>query len=601
VSKVILNGFGFDGFRSFPVDRFARIGPMSGVHLLAGPNNAGKSNVLEVARRILPAWKTGNEIELDEVDLPLGAPNDPNRPFRLSVLACLPVDGPETLLESDAHRLDRAHLSELLKKCGECNSESEFWFHFAYVPEGRRGRNWQLFDGQIEKLVQQIETFDWGPEALGRLSNRLMGEKGGGAERNLERILNHLVDRFDVKSQIPPVKRITAIRRISRLQENDDPNDDDFDGLGLIDRLAELQSPGVSEPEQETRFRQINEFVKTLFRDEQARIAIPHDRETVIVHHEGRRLPLDNYGTGLHEVILIAAAATVLSGHLLCVEEPELHLHPTLQRRLLSYLNEKTDNQYLIATHSASLLDGAKASITAVRQEDGATRVEPALSPTAVARIGRDLGARASDLVQANAVIWVEGPSDRIYLRSWIHTVDRGLDGEEPLAEGVHYSFLFYGGSMLTHLSAEDPTVEEFLSLPRINRHFAVVVDSDRKRSGEQVNETKRRIRRELEQTDGALIWITDGYTIENYIPPAILKGAISTVHPGATCRWGGSRYSNPLSGGQIRDRESPVDKVAIATEVVKRWENLGESPLDLRPQVRRLVNQIREANDFPS
>ena len=46
MADVLLTGFGFSGFRSFGSDDLQRIGPMSKVHLLAGPNNSGKSNVV---------------------------------------------------------------------------------------------------------------------------------------------------------------------------------------------------------------------------------------------------------------------------------------------------------------------------------------------------------------------------------------------------------------------------------------------------------------------------------------------------------------------------------------------------------------------------
>ena len=51
------------------------------------------------------------------------------------------------------------------------------------------------------------------------------------------------------------------------------------------------------------------------------------------------------------------------------------------------------------------------------------TRVAPAIAPHEVAEISSELGYRASDLVQSNAVIWVEGPSDRIYVRYLIATL----------------------------------------------------------------------------------------------------------------------------------------------------------------------------------
>ena len=61
--------------------------------------------------------------------------------------------------------------------------------------------------------------------------------------------------------------------------------------------------------------------------------------------------------------------------------------------------------------------------------------------------------------MQANSVIWVEGPTDRIYLNHWIQPVDPALK------EGLHYSIMFYGGRLLSHLTANDPEVDEFISL----------------------------------------------------------------------------------------------------------------------------------------
>src|SRR4051794_32249669 len=89
---ILIGGFAFSGFRSFGGEALERVGPMSKVHLLAGLNNAGKSNALMVAQRALPALRSNSTFELTEVDAPLKPNGTPGRGFRLAV-TCEVTDG----------------------------------------------------------------------------------------------------------------------------------------------------------------------------------------------------------------------------------------------------------------------------------------------------------------------------------------------------------------------------------------------------------------------------------------------------------------------------------------------------------------------------
>jgi hypothetical protein len=93
------------------------------------------------------------------------------------------------------------------------------------------------------------------------------------------------------------------------------------------------------------------------------------------------------------------------------------------------------------------------------------TRITEAAALQAVSDLCGDLGYRASDVIQANAVLRVKRPSDRIYLRHWLEVV-----ATAEFIEGIHYSVMFYGGGLLRHLTADDPSVEEFISLRLLNR-----------------------------------------------------------------------------------------------------------------------------------
>jgi hypothetical protein len=134
-----------------------------------------------------------------------------------------------------------------------------------------------------------------------------------------------------------------------------------------------------------------------------------------------------------------------------------------------------------------------------------------------------DLDVRASDLLQSNGVVWVEGPSDRLYFNRWIDIWSEG-----KLREEAHYQCVFYGGRLLAHLTASIPEEErnELIKILLVNRNVMIMVDSDKKNRAGRLNSTKKRIRQEIENI-GAICWITKGKEIENYIP----KDAISALY----------------------------------------------------------------------
>lgn len=562
----LIKGFIFRGYRSFSSYQAATLFPLRKINLIAGQNNTGKSNVL----RVIADTYGADVPPLSRWDRPLG---DEEHVFkRIELHSTEEILSWERVQEQGNSQIDR--IRTFLRSAGVASSLDPDSIELG-IDHHR----------DIDHQALKATALAAGDSQLTHeLSRSLTNTGGGGVGSDGARVLGWL---FQSRPESPRAYTVDGVRTIS----DDSAETPDLNGLSIKRRLLELQNPSTIRLKDKEMFAQVQAFVRAVMDDPSITIDIPHDLSTIHVTQGGHTLPIQNFGTGLHEVVIIAAAATVTQNSILCIEEPEVHLHPLLQRKLLRYLESSTSNQYFIATHSAHMLDSEIGSIFHVTREGGASNIRFAGAAKDKAAVCADLGYRPSDLVQTNAVLWVEGPSDRIYLKHWIDQL-----APNEFVEGTHYSIMFYGGSLLSALSPLDAAeVDEFISLRNLNRYMMVLIDSDKKSGGATLNKSKQRVITGIDEDPSTgMAWVTAGYTIENYVPEQVLNLAIGAAHPsqrGRTLR-AQERWSNPLSMERLGFQAS---KVAIAKEATQHWSN--EWPLSLKKKVQQVIKLIRAAN----
>ncbi|MCA3034562.1 MAG: hypothetical protein ING33_05025 [Rhodocyclaceae bacterium] len=207
-------------------------------------------------------------------------------------------------------------------------------------------------------------------------------------------------------------------------------------------------------------------------------------------------------------------------------------------------------------------------------------------------RMGKVLHFRF-ETAQANCVVWVEGPSDRIYLNWWLRSA------APDLVEGIHYNVMFYGGRLAAHLSQapDEREVNDFISLRRLNRRGVMIIDSDRDRPHKPINATKRRLQAEFDTGPGHA-WITDGREIENYVQPDQITKAIAKIHPKATQVAGSGRgkHASLLLIKSAQGKQTVASKVEVARFIAETFEpDFGV--LDLKKRVHAVRSFILDSN----
>jgi predicted ATP-dependent endonuclease of OLD family len=248
---------------------------------------------------------------------------------------------------------------------------------------------------------------------------------------------------------------------------------------------------------------------------------------------DDKDLNVHNLGTGIQMMIILTWPLFHYDNGMIFIEEPELFLHPRLQHQLMNIYatHPRAKNfQFFIATHSNHIIDNVdnqnEFSLFLMKKESE-NKFHLKHFDFGSTLPYETIGVRPSSLAMANCIIWVEGPSDRIYINKWIElVVEKSYPKHIKLIEGMHYQINFYGGQLISHYSCDKfGNADDFVNIVKINPNIIFVADKDR---DESVGECKlkpalERIKNEIISNNEDWLWITDGREIEDYLSEDIV------------------------------------------------------------------------------
>jgi len=330
------------------------------------------------------------------------------------------------------------------------------------------------------------------------------------------------------------------------------------------------------------------------------------------VYFQNRRdefIPISAMGSGIKTIFLVLVNLILVpeyesknkDKYIFVFEELENNLHPSLQKRLYNYIRSYqliNKCQFFLTTHSSTLINFYKnynnSQLIHIQNDSIHSNARVITDFKEKFDVLDDLGCNASDILQTNGIIWVEGPSDRIYISKWLKLLLPQYEID------IDYSIMFYGGKLLSNLSFTTEFIEGYLILVlKINRNAFVVIDSDKINPASNINKTKERVNDEVGID---CCWITKGKEIENYLK----KGTINKWLKKAGKKSITASLKNTSNIGSLIQSESGInynkDKSKWSRKIANHFTVKDLNIKDLKEQLGKIATSITQwnMNNYP-
>lgn len=256
----------------------------------------------------------------------------------------------------------------------------------------------------------------------------------------------------------------------------------------------------------------------------------------VSIQGDNDDIPIHDLGDGIQAIIiLLLPIFTARKGSWIFIDEPENNLHPGYQNVFMKAISENKaikskELRFFVNTHSNHILSEALLSANETeimvfsRRDKDSSNISTFNGNEQTTM--EMLGVLNTSVLISNCSIWVEGVTDRLYLRAFLKAYyeSKSCKGVVPI-EGFQYSFVEYAGNNLIHYCFDHELSEKINNLDQqmnaffINSNVFLLADSDF--SQEEKHAFYDRI---SEKRTNFRYHKTEVPEIENLLPESVLK-----------------------------------------------------------------------------
>ena len=156
----------------------------------------------------------------------------------------------------------------------------------------------------------------------------------------------------------------------------------------------------------------VTEDIRRLINANALEINASIELKTLQLSIDGRPFKLSELGSGVAQLVVVLGNVLVKKPSFVAIDEPETHLHPSLQLDFLTTLASYTTHGVLYSTHSLGLARASSDRTYSVKPSDNGSILRPYERTANYAEFLGSMGIAGLQDIGMNKILLVEGPTD---------------------------------------------------------------------------------------------------------------------------------------------------------------------------------------------